>query len=209
MTTGTIRVKDCPEVKSIVKALDGLAQGMDEGRVESRKANRRKYGSGVLEVDIYISGYASGSHACEIDDKVRELGPYAVEAARFVTEWECERGVFFVGGAADVEKAESADALAQIQALAPKLRGDDITAALNTIICDTQIPAYKRKYLEKSGGRCPFCESKNITSGRIEADGPVAWAEIECEGCGASWQDVWTLTDITKAKDKEDKKIDE
>ena len=49
VTTGTVRVRDCREVKSILKALDELAKGMDERRVEIRKANRRKYGSGVLE----------------------------------------------------------------------------------------------------------------------------------------------------------------
>ena len=50
---------------------------------------------------------------------------------------------------------EGADGLAEIQALAPKLRGDDITAVLNVIVCDTQIPAYKRKYLEKPGSLAP------------------------------------------------------
>ena len=63
VTTGTVRVRDCPEVKSILKALDGLGEGMDERRVESRKANRRKYGPGVMEVEIYISGHTSASHS--------------------------------------------------------------------------------------------------------------------------------------------------
>ncbi len=156
VTTGTVRVRDCPEVKSILKALDELAEGMDERRVESRKANRRKYGPGVLEVEIYISGHTSGSHASEIDEKVRELGPHAVKAGRFDTEWECEKDHFFVGTDEQVAVAESADALERIQALAPKLRGDDITAALNTVICDTQMPAHKRKYLEKSGSCSSF-----------------------------------------------------
>jgi len=49
VTTGTVRVRDCPEVKSILKALDELAEGMDERRVESRKVVRRKYGRGVPE----------------------------------------------------------------------------------------------------------------------------------------------------------------
>ncbi len=51
----------------------------------------------------------------------------------------------------------------------------------------------KEKYMKSSGAHCPFCESRNITSGPIQADGPVAWAEVECEVCGASWQDVWAL----------------
>ena len=201
VTTGTVHVRDCSEARNILKALDELAEGMDERRVESRKANRRKHGTGVMEVEVYISGHTSG-----IDEKIRGLGPYAVKAGRFDTEWECEKDHFFVGTDEQVPVAESADALERIQALAPKLRGDGITAALNTVICDTQMPAYKKKYLEKSGSLCPFCESKNITSGRIEADGPVAWAEVECEECGSSWQDVWALVDMAKAKDKDGKK---
>ncbi len=51
VTTGTVRVCDCPEARNILKALDELAEGMDERRVESRKANRRKFGHGVLEVE--------------------------------------------------------------------------------------------------------------------------------------------------------------
>ena len=72
----------------------------------------------------------------------------------------------------------------RIQGLAPKLSGDDITAALNAVICDAQIPTYKRKYLEKSGSVCPFCEGSDLSSGPIQADGPVAWAEVECEDFG-------------------------
>ena len=207
-TTGTVRVRDCPEVKSILSALDGLAEGMDERRVESRKANRRKFGPGVLEVEIYISGHTSASHASEIDEKIRELGPYAVKAGRFDTEWECEKDHFFVGTDEQVAVAESADALERIQGLASKLRGDDITATLNVIVCDTQMPVYKKKYLEKSGSLCPFCESKDITSGPVQTDGPVGWADVECEGCGSSWQDVWSLIDITEAKGKNGKEIE-
>ncbi len=133
VTTGTVRVRDCPEARNILKALDELAEGMDERRAESRKANRRKYGPGVLEVEIYISGHTSASHASEIDEKIRELGPYAVKAGRFDTEWECEKDHFFVGTDEQVAVAESADALEQIQNLVPKLRMDKIEAALEVL----------------------------------------------------------------------------
>ena len=62
------------------------------------------------------------------------------------------------------------------------------------------ISSYRQKYMKSSGAHCPFCESTNITSGPIQADGSVAWAEVECEDCGSVWQDVWTLTDIAEAK---------
>ena len=130
VTTGTVRVRDCPEVRSILTALDEFAEGMDERRVESSKANRRKYGPGVLEVEIYISGHTSASHASEIDEKVRELGPYAVNAGRFDTEWECEKDHFFVGTDEQVAVAESADALERIQGLASKLQTTKVEGAL-------------------------------------------------------------------------------
>ncbi len=36
---GTVRVRDCPEVRDILKALDGLAEGMDKRRVKIGKVN--------------------------------------------------------------------------------------------------------------------------------------------------------------------------
>ncbi len=147
VTTGTVRVRDCSEAHAILKALDELAKGMDERQVDVSKANEAKYGHGILKVHINISGHTSASHATKIDEKIKELGPYAVQAGRFDTEWECEWISFYVGGDEEVARAESADALVEIRNVAPKLRGDDITAALNTVICDTQMPAFKRKYL--------------------------------------------------------------
>ena len=176
--------------------------------MDERQVSGHRRGRGVMEVEIYISGHTSASHASEIDEKIRELGPYAVKAGRFDTEWECEKDHFFVGTDEQVAVAESADALERIQGLASKLRGDDITAALNVIVCDTQMPTFKRKYLEKSGSLCPFCESSGLNSGPIQADGPVAWAEVECEDCGASWRDVWSLTDIAEAKRKDGRTVE-
>ncbi len=129
-TVGSVRVKTCSEVGTILKDLGRLAEGMDERRVESRKANRRKYGPGVMEIEIYISGHTSASHASEIDEKIRELGPYAVKAGRFDTEWECEKDRFFVGTEEQVAVAESADALERMQALAPKLQMAKVEGAL-------------------------------------------------------------------------------
>ena len=45
-------------------------------------------------------------------------------------------------------------------------------------VCDAQIPAYKRKYLEKSGSFCPFCEGSELSSGPIQADGPNAYEAV-------------------------------
>ena len=52
---------------------------------------------------------------------------------------------------------------------------------------------------------------RSLGAGRlpgIQANGPVAWAKVECEDCGASWQDVWSLIDITEAKGKNGKEVE-
>ena len=70
------------------------------------------------------------------------------------------------------------------------------------------ISSYKEKYLKSSGAHCPFCQSGDITSGPIQADGPVAWAEVQCEDCGSGWQDVWALTDIAQARGRDGRGIE-
>lgn len=40
------------------------------------------------------------------------------------------------------------------------------------------ISSYREKCLEGSGAHCPSCESADITSGPIQADGPVTWAKV-------------------------------
>ena len=40
------------------------------------------------------------------------------------------------------------------------------------------------------------CVAKQLVHWR--ANGLAGWAEVECEDCGASWQDVWALADMTE-----------
>ncbi len=207
LTTGTVRVKSCPETMKIVEELRVLADGMDERNVLPGKAGEGKYGSGILEVEVNIYGYASASHASEINDKVREFGPYAVEAAKFTTEWESQQGRFFVGSKEQVARAESKDALERIQELVHKLREDDAARALQAVTRRAKMPPFKRRYFESSCNICPFCRSKNVASGPLEADGVVAWAPVECPDCGHSWQDVWVLIDVTDVLDKDGREV--
>lgn len=75
--------------------------------------------------------------------------------------------------------------------------------------CRANLPPFKQKYFESHCGVCPFCESKDITSGPVEADSMVGWAEVECTRCGYTWQDVWRVIDITEFRDKEGHEIPE
>jgi len=130
VTAGTVWVKDCPEVQAIVQELERLAADMDEGLMTVKPAEPEEYGPGVLEVSVNVAGYSSATHACEIDDKVGQLGLHAVEGARFDSEWDDQKEPFFVGNDEQVAEAKSRDALAQIRELLPELKMDKAEAAL-------------------------------------------------------------------------------
>lgn len=51
-------------------------------------------------------------------------------------------------------------------------------------------------YVTSEGAACPYCASKEIESDRLQADGDSACAVVQCDGCGKSWLDVFTLTTI-------------
>ena len=53
----------------------------------------------------------------------------------------------------------------------------------------------KQKYL-KDYNHCPKCGSDNISSDRLEADSGCAWANVKCDSCGFTWQDIYKLVDI-------------
>lgn len=54
----------------------------------------------------------------------------------------------------------------------------------------------KSEYLEDVGNICPFCQSNDLQCSRIEVDSGGAGQDIECGGCGATWTDLYTLSDI-------------
>ena len=73
--------------------------------------------------------------------------------------------------------------------------------ALHHVMRCAKAPSFKKRYFHSRGCACPFCGSKDIMSGPVEADGMVGWATVECPKCGHTWQDVWTVIDITEVRD--------
>ena len=57
------------------------------------------------------------------------------------------------------------------------------------------------KYLKERGVRCPYCESKDISAGEMNADGDAICVEVKCnnEECNQEWVDVYSLTDVLEA----------
>ena len=41
---------------------------------------------------------------------------------------------------------------------------------------------------------CPVCGSTEVTGGFVEVLDNAAWQSVDCDDCGSSWEDVYTLT---------------
>jgi hypothetical protein len=54
-------------------------------------------------------------------------------------------------------------------------------------------PEMVRDYIATHGALCPFCKSPEIESGRLEAEGECAWAQVRCLVCHQRWHDVFFL----------------
>jgi hypothetical protein len=51
-----------------------------------------------------------------------------------------------------------------------------------------------KEYAERQGAVCPVCGSKNIVAGNGETRSDIRTENIDCNGCGASWTDIFTLS---------------
>lgn len=54
----------------------------------------------------------------------------------------------------------------------------------------------KQRYLRNEGACCLFCGSNDIESGSYKTDGNWVAYEIECDNCGATWDDLHILSEI-------------
>jgi predicted Zn finger-like uncharacterized protein len=59
-----------------------------------------------------------------------------------------------------------------------------------------KLSAKQKKAYLKAPSSCPHCGSTSITADHIEADGKIAWSNVECQKCGEVWKDTYTLTSI-------------
>jgi transcription elongation factor Elf1 len=65
----------------------------------------------------------------------------------------------------------------------------------------------KAAYLASGGTMCPFCDSHNISAGKLDSEGTGAYQEVECKDCEAEWNDVFTLVDVTTNWEEESAKV--
>ena len=58
----------------------------------------------------------------------------------------------------------------------------------------------KTAYIKGGGGCCPYCSSKEIEGGFIEAVSDGACQKIQCLTCGRHWCDVHSLVDVEEVE---------
>ncbi len=50
-------------------------------------------------------------------------------------------------------------------------------------------------YAASKGARCPVCNSDELEAGEMEIpDYGTTYQPVKCNGCGASWNDKYTIT---------------
>lgn len=57
-----------------------------------------------------------------------------------------------------------------------------------------------KDYLENCGAHCIYCRSESIEAEHVDVEGASAYQNVTCNGCGGSWDDYYTLTDVTSFK---------
>ncbi len=55
-------------------------------------------------------------------------------------------------------------------------------------------------YVEEGGTHCPHCASQDITAGAMDMDVSIAWQDVKCCSCGATWTDEFKLTGLRQLK---------
>mgnify|MGYP001431037784 CR=1 FL=1 len=55
-------------------------------------------------------------------------------------------------------------------------------------------------YLKYRGGFCPYCRSPDMEGGSGDTDDNWHAADVTCNNCGATWQDIYTLNRINNAQ---------
>lgn len=56
------------------------------------------------------------------------------------------------------------------------------------------------EYVAKGGQNCPWCNSTDIEGHGADADGTVAWLDVECGACKAEWQEMFHLVGYGQLK---------
>jgi len=106
-------------------------------------------------------------------------------------------GLFNEGSFCELVNANSPQDAAQ--AALKKYKGGEVISVFAGSHRDLHGPVQLPReagYVATGGVVCPFCDAVDIESGPLEADGPVATANVECQKCQRTWTDVFRLVDV-------------
>ena len=79
----------------------------------------------------------------------------------------------------------------------------DVTDRQHGTVCRRCWQDKVKLYIERRGVACPFCESSNIEGRQFDVQAGTAQQPINCTGCGAEWNDVYTLDSISDIRQSE------
>lgn len=57
------------------------------------------------------------------------------------------------------------------------------------------------EYLAEGGLVCPGCRSDNIEADRMQCDSKIAWCDVSCHNCNATWTDNYALVEYVDFKE--------
>lgn len=57
------------------------------------------------------------------------------------------------------------------------------------------------EYVRGGGSACPYCGSRDMESGSMEADGDYCWCVTDCNNCHARWQDSYRLVGLIQLRE--------
>jgi hypothetical protein len=60
----------------------------------------------------------------------------------------------------------------------------------------------ERKYIQRNGTRCPYCESRDIEADSARLDGSEVFSNVSCHCCGKGWTEIYKLIGILGAGNK-------
>jgi hypothetical protein len=65
----------------------------------------------------------------------------------------------------------------------------------------------QKTYLDMAGNICPNCDSDKVEAERPEADGNIAWSNVTCTECSATWVDQFTLVGFSQLAVEETEEV--
>lgn len=57
------------------------------------------------------------------------------------------------------------------------------------------------EYVRRGGSVCPYCGSRDLEAGSMEADGNYSWCVVDCNHCHAQWHDSYRLVGLIEMRE--------